>query len=218
MAHLRHQPVQFCSEDALHVIRPFDVPGIAATGFGHRNQQVFVEAAADADGRGRDVAPGQLARLCDDAIYVRLADIRQPVRNQDHAIDSVTGQLAADFKPAAHPGLVQRRRVARPHRIDALLDGGFVFDRLARHDHFDAVVSGFVIRNLADVAAGIAEQARVLRPGGRMVILETTPDKILGIMDRHPHPSDETPLTGAPPLGRREFLRVGGGLAVAGFL
>jgi demethylmenaquinone methyltransferase/2-methoxy-6-polyprenyl-1,4-benzoquinol methylase len=40
---------------------------------------------------------------------------------------------------------------------------------------FDAVVSGFVIRNLADVPAGIAEQARVLRPGGQLAVMETTP-------------------------------------------
>jgi demethylmenaquinone methyltransferase/2-methoxy-6-polyprenyl-1,4-benzoquinol methylase len=40
---------------------------------------------------------------------------------------------------------------------------------------FDAVVSGFLVRNLADLRRGIDEQVRVLRPGGRLVILETTP-------------------------------------------
>ncbi|HEX8968124.1 MAG TPA: ubiquinone/menaquinone biosynthesis methyltransferase [Chloroflexota bacterium] len=40
---------------------------------------------------------------------------------------------------------------------------------------FDAVISGFVVRNLGDVNAGVAEQVRVLRPGGLLVILETTP-------------------------------------------
>jgi len=40
---------------------------------------------------------------------------------------------------------------------------------------FDAVISGFVVRNLAALEQGIAEQVRVLRPGGTLVILETTP-------------------------------------------
>jgi demethylmenaquinone methyltransferase/2-methoxy-6-polyprenyl-1,4-benzoquinol methylase len=42
-------------------------------------------------------------------------------------------------------------------------------------DQFDAVVSGFVVRNLADLERGLAEQVRVLRPGGLLIILETTP-------------------------------------------
>lgn len=40
---------------------------------------------------------------------------------------------------------------------------------------FDAVVSAFVVRNLADPMAGLREQARVLRAGGRLVVLEITP-------------------------------------------
>jgi demethylmenaquinone methyltransferase/2-methoxy-6-polyprenyl-1,4-benzoquinol methylase len=39
---------------------------------------------------------------------------------------------------------------------------------------FDAVTIGFGARNLADLDKGIAEMARVLRPGGRLVILEIT--------------------------------------------
>ena len=39
---------------------------------------------------------------------------------------------------------------------------------------FDAVTVGFGVRNLADVGAGIREMTRVLKPGGRCVILEIT--------------------------------------------
>jgi demethylmenaquinone methyltransferase / 2-methoxy-6-polyprenyl-1,4-benzoquinol methylase len=39
---------------------------------------------------------------------------------------------------------------------------------------FDAVTIGFGARNLADLDKGLAEMGRVLRPGGRLVILEIT--------------------------------------------
>ena len=39
---------------------------------------------------------------------------------------------------------------------------------------FDAVTVGFGIRNLAELERGLAEMARVLRPGGRLIVLEIT--------------------------------------------
>lgn len=39
---------------------------------------------------------------------------------------------------------------------------------------FDAVVSGFLLRNVSDVPQALGEQWRVLRPGGWMVALDTT--------------------------------------------
>jgi demethylmenaquinone methyltransferase/2-methoxy-6-polyprenyl-1,4-benzoquinol methylase len=40
--------------------------------------------------------------------------------------------------------------------------------------YFDGVVSAFLLRNVPDVPAALAEQCRVVRPGGRVVCLEMT--------------------------------------------
>ncbi len=41
-------------------------------------------------------------------------------------------------------------------------------------ERFDAVTVGFGVRNLADLDRGLSEMVRVLKPGGRAVILEIT--------------------------------------------
>jgi demethylmenaquinone methyltransferase/2-methoxy-6-polyprenyl-1,4-benzoquinol methylase len=43
------------------------------------------------------------------------------------------------------------------------------------NEHFDAVVSGYLVRNVIDIPGTLAEQMRVLKPGGRIVILDTAP-------------------------------------------
>ncbi len=43
------------------------------------------------------------------------------------------------------------------------------------NETFDCVASAFTVRNVADLRWAFAEQARVLRPGGRLVCLELTP-------------------------------------------
>ncbi len=42
-----------------------------------------------------------------------------------------------------------------------------------REGSFDRVTIGFSTRNLSDLTAGLREMIRVLRPGGRLIILET---------------------------------------------
>lgn len=73
------------------------------------------------------------------------------------------------------PGMlaVARRKVlASPHvgRIQLLL--GDALDLGFPDDSFDAVASAFVMRNVADLDRAFVEIARVVRPGGRVAILE----------------------------------------------
>ena len=44
-----------------------------------------------------------------------------------------------------------------------------------RHNAFNAVVSGFLLRNVEDVNYSLAEQTRILKRGGRIASLDTTP-------------------------------------------
>ncbi len=42
-------------------------------------------------------------------------------------------------------------------------------------NYFDAVLSGYLVRNVTDVGTAFKEQMRVVKPGGRVVCLETCP-------------------------------------------
>lgn len=46
--------------------------------------------------------------------------------------------------------------------------------------HFDAITVAFGVRNFQDLDAGISEMARVLRTGGKLVVLEFTRPRLFG--------------------------------------
>jgi demethylmenaquinone methyltransferase/2-methoxy-6-polyprenyl-1,4-benzoquinol methylase len=57
-------------------------------------------------------------------------------------------------------------------------------------DTFDAVVSGFLLRNVSDIRQALREQYRLLKPSGRLVSLDTTRPPVnllLPIINLHLH-------------------------------
>jgi demethylmenaquinone methyltransferase / 2-methoxy-6-polyprenyl-1,4-benzoquinol methylase len=72
-------------------------------------------------------------------------------------------------------GMLERARAKSPHvRWEQANALALPYE----DDAFDAATVGFGARNFSDLERGIAEMARVVRPGGRIVVLEiTTPTK-----------------------------------------
>lgn len=108
----------------------------------------------------------------------------------DHVLDVATGtgDLAFELARTVSPGgsvtgadfSEQMLAVARQKQPEAVagLDAEVIFeqgnalDLKYDDDTFDAVTVGFGVRNFSDLAAGLTEMARVVRPGGKFVILE----------------------------------------------
>jgi demethylmenaquinone methyltransferase/2-methoxy-6-polyprenyl-1,4-benzoquinol methylase len=79
--------------------------------------------------------------------------------------------VGLDFAEAM---LAQAREKAGVRGVDARFVQGDALALPFGDDEFDAATVAFGIRNVADLDAGLAEMARVVRPGGRVVILEIT--------------------------------------------
>jgi demethylmenaquinone methyltransferase/2-methoxy-6-polyprenyl-1,4-benzoquinol methylase len=107
----------------------------------------------------------------------------------DSALDVCcgTGDLALELRRRAGPSgrvvgcdfsepmlELAREKSDRLGMSDVEFELADALDLPYRDRSFDAVTVGFGARNLADLPRGIAEMTRVLRPGGRMVILEIT--------------------------------------------
>jgi demethylmenaquinone methyltransferase/2-methoxy-6-polyprenyl-1,4-benzoquinol methylase len=67
-----------------------------------------------------------------------------------------------------------RQKAAKRGAAGIRFEWGDALDLPYEDGAFDAVTVGYGVRNFADVEAGLAELARVLKPGGRLVILEIT--------------------------------------------
>ena len=116
-----------------------------------------------------------------DVRWRRLA-AQAAVRGGDRVLDAAcgTGDLAiADLKAGAGKvtGLdFSPRMLERARRKDARIEW-LQGDMLAlpfADETFDAATVGFGVRNVEDLERGLRELRRVLRPGGRLAILEIT--------------------------------------------
>ena len=109
------------------------------------------------------------------------------VQPADHVLDACCGTgdlaLAAEGEGGRVTGLdFSERMLERARAKSRTVDWvqGDVTAMPFEDASFDAATVGFGVRNLADLERGLAELRRVLRPGGRLAILEiTTPRGVL---------------------------------------
>jgi demethylmenaquinone methyltransferase/2-methoxy-6-polyprenyl-1,4-benzoquinol methylase len=97
-----------------------------------------------------------------------------------------TGDLAIELKRRVGAGgevvgtdfSEEMLKLARDKATDIRFECANALDLPYADDSFDAATVGFGARNFADLAGGLREMARVVRPGGHVVVLEiTTPER-----------------------------------------
>src|ERR1700721_1470967 len=100
-----------------------------------------------------------------------------------------TGDLAIELVRRVSPGgevlgsdfseeMLSRARVKGAGMAGLSFEWGDALQLSYDDNSFDAATTGFAARNFSDLQGGLAEMARVVRPGGRVVVLDfTTPTR-----------------------------------------
>ena len=104
--------------------------------------------------------PGKVLDLATGTGDVALEVLRQHPETEVVGVDPSPGMLAIGHRKAEEAGTLVDFQEGSAESLP--------FD----NDTFDGVTIAFGIRNVADRPAGLAEMARVTRPGGRIAILE----------------------------------------------
>jgi demethylmenaquinone methyltransferase/2-methoxy-6-polyprenyl-1,4-benzoquinol methylase len=86
--------------------------------------------------------------------------------------------VGSDFSERMLERARRKAAAAAAGRVQPRFEWGDALALAYADDSFDAVTVGFGARNFADLGRGLREMARVVRPGGRVVVLEiTTPTR-----------------------------------------
>jgi len=111
----------------------------------------------------RDLPSGSVLDLCAGTLPLAVELVRQAEERTVLAVDFCEGMLRAGRRNLP----VDQQQAAR-----IFLACGDSEDIPAPSNTFQACTVGFGVRNLTDTRQGLAEMHRVLKPGGRLLILE----------------------------------------------
>jgi ubiquinone/menaquinone biosynthesis C-methylase UbiE len=130
----------------------------------------------------------------EDAIRTALAD--KPIRSLLD-LGTGTGRMLELFGPDIERGLgldlsldmlaLARARLDRAGLKHCSVRHGDIYDLALPRDWFDVVIIHQVLHFLDDSARAIAEAARVLRPGGRLLVVDFAPHDLEFLREEHAH-------------------------------